>query len=192
MAEKNITNAVVIPESPRTQAGQVDVVYVPVATNNSKGIASYDEEAFKVIDGKVYINSEYIDSKVGDIQICCTYRGYFSSQSVTQAYLDSVDGVPVVGKYVAANNGLALITDISTDRITVQPCNPLRFYLNNTPVSPSTTFYAPRTAGSPGQVLVSTGKAPEWQDMPASSNCPFFVGADGYIYGIDEEVNNGI
>ena len=57
----NIIEEVVVPEVPKVIDKQELFVYVPEAADGQKGIASFDSEAFSVINGKVYLKVEYID-----------------------------------------------------------------------------------------------------------------------------------
>jgi hypothetical protein len=53
--EKNIIESIVIPETPKVLPNEKLHVYIPIATVDAKGIASYNEEDFDVIDGKVFL-----------------------------------------------------------------------------------------------------------------------------------------
>ena len=60
MIKNTITDAI-IPDVPRVLSREQLSVYVPVADNVNKGIASYDDESFEVVDGKVYSKGNVLD-----------------------------------------------------------------------------------------------------------------------------------
>lgn len=59
--EINVVEKAIVPEVPRVLAGEQLFVYVPTADMDNKGVASYSSKYFTVIDGRVYINQNFID-----------------------------------------------------------------------------------------------------------------------------------
>ena len=54
-------------------SGKVPQEQLPIATTTSKGIASYDSNAFVLIDGKVYVSEQYFD----------TYKEVYTADNIT-------------------------------------------------------------------------------------------------------------
>lgn len=51
----------VVPETPRVNPYHQETVYIPVASYDDEGIASYDSEYFSVIEGKVKLKKTYAE-----------------------------------------------------------------------------------------------------------------------------------
>lgn len=58
---KNVIEDVVVPESPKVLPNEQLHVYVPMASNNQKGIAKFNEGAFEVVDGEVKLKEKYLN-----------------------------------------------------------------------------------------------------------------------------------
>ena len=63
MSEQNVVEVIVIPEVPKVIPDEEIYVYVPVATNTYKGIASFDDEFFNVVGGAVSLSNDFVSSK---------------------------------------------------------------------------------------------------------------------------------
>ena len=63
MSEQNVIEVIVIPEVPKVIPDEEIYVYVPAATNTYKGIASFDDEFFNVVEGVVSLSNDFVSSK---------------------------------------------------------------------------------------------------------------------------------
>lgn len=59
MSERNDIEVIVVPEVPKVLSDEEIYVYIPTATNDKKGIASYDDTHFNVVNGEVSVKEEY-------------------------------------------------------------------------------------------------------------------------------------
>lgn len=102
---------------------------------------------------------------VGEIQICCVANKLLTSSSiiVQNTYIEK--GTPIVGKYILCLNGIALITAIKNTYVEIDRVIQRGFYINGVVNYDDVTFYAPRTSGTSGYFLVSSGSGmPVWKD----------------------------
>lgn len=72
----NYLEDVIIPESPRVLSKEQLQVYIPIAGTQTKGVASFYDEHFLILDGQVKINRTYL-------------RSLFDEYSKFEAYLTS-------------------------------------------------------------------------------------------------------
>lgn len=63
MSEQNVIEVIVVPEVPKVIPNEEIYVYVPVATNTSKGIASFDNKFFNLVEGVVSLSNDFVNSK---------------------------------------------------------------------------------------------------------------------------------
>ena len=107
----------------------------------------------------------------GEIQFCCFANVYSNATSIgsvqTVSKTDIVVGKPVVGQYAIVGSVFAEITKITDTNFscTIKGMHNLRLNGVSTPLS--THFYAPKSSGTAGQVLVSqgSGKEPVWKNL---------------------------
>lgn len=52
---------VIIPETPKVLDNEVLTIYLPLATYTQPGIMAFPDECFTIIDGRVYINTEFVN-----------------------------------------------------------------------------------------------------------------------------------
>ena len=60
VAQNNIYEDIVVVESPKAIANEPLSVYIPIASVDIRGIASFDKDTFSVVDGKVKFKTSYI------------------------------------------------------------------------------------------------------------------------------------
>jgi hypothetical protein len=63
----NYFEDVVIAESPRVLSKEQVIVYVPLSSNGVKGMCSFNNNQFLVVQGHVQLNDAYIDNLVTEI-----------------------------------------------------------------------------------------------------------------------------
>jgi hypothetical protein len=95
MSEQNVVEVIVIPEVPKVIPNEEIYVYVPVATNTSKGIASFDDEFFNLVEGVVSLSNDFVSSKQDKLtsnDVLGTINGqvFKFGQSITIQTLDYV------------------------------------------------------------------------------------------------------
>lgn len=66
--EQNVIETLVVPEVPKVIPNQEIYVYVPVATDNKKGIASFDNVSFNISAGHISVKETYVNSLI-DVKI---------------------------------------------------------------------------------------------------------------------------
>ena len=66
MNEQNVIEVVVVPEVPKVVSNEEIYVYVPVATNDTKGIASFDDESINVLNGVVSVKDDYVNKLIDE------------------------------------------------------------------------------------------------------------------------------
>lgn len=95
MSEQNVIEVIVVPEVPKVVSDEEIYVYVPIATNDTKGIASFDENSINVVAGVASVNDNYVNELI-DIKV----------QAINDKKLDKkLDKLTTVGRYVYAHNG---------------------------------------------------------------------------------------
>lgn len=98
MNEQNVIEVVVVPEVPKVVSNEEIYVYVPVATNDTKGIASFDDESINVINGVVSVKDSYIkkfvDGKLDELPVATNdTKGIASFDSNSIGVTDGVASV---------------------------------------------------------------------------------------------------
>ena len=77
MSEQNVIEVFVVPEVPKVVSDEEIYVYVPIATNNTKGIASFDKNSINVVAGVASVNDNYvnelIDAQFGKVESYMEY-----------------------------------------------------------------------------------------------------------------------
>lgn len=91
MSEQNVIEVIVVPEVPKVVSDEEIYVYVPIATNDTKGIASFDKNSINVVAGVASVNDNYVNELI-DIKV----------QTTNDKKLDKLT---TVGRYVYAHNG---------------------------------------------------------------------------------------
>lgn len=104
MSEQNVIEVVVVPEVPKVVSSEEIYVYVPEATTDTKGIASFDPNKFSVSNGNVSVKDSYVDSLI-EVQVSQL------ESEVDNKLAGKVDKLETGGHYVYSHNG-ALQTEI--------------------------------------------------------------------------------
>lgn len=52
---------IIIPETPKMLDNEMLTIYLPLATYTQPGIMAFPDECFTIIDGRVYINAEFVN-----------------------------------------------------------------------------------------------------------------------------------
>lgn len=91
MSEQNVIEVIVVPEVPKVVSDEEIYVYVPIATNDTKGIVSFDEDSINVVAGVASVNDNYI-KKLIDIE----------AQTIGDKKLDKLT---TSGEYVYSHDG---------------------------------------------------------------------------------------
>lgn len=60
----NITETIIIPESPRVLSKEQLLLHMPLASNTAKGIANFYDEHFVVVAGSVKIKESYLQKLI--------------------------------------------------------------------------------------------------------------------------------
>lgn len=60
---KNVTEEIIVPVNPKVLPREQVSVYIPTASNDNVGIASYDKHHFNVVNGKVSILPEFLHTQ---------------------------------------------------------------------------------------------------------------------------------
>lgn len=68
MSEQNVIEVIVVPEVPKVVSDEEIYVYVPVATNATKGIASFDANSINVVAGVASVNDKYVNDLI-DVKV---------------------------------------------------------------------------------------------------------------------------
>ncbi len=111
------------------------------------------------------------DEDLDNVKFCCYTQLVMSSSQVNQRYTAGLTnvkiGTAIVGQHVLFSNGVGEIVQVTDTDFTFIIKSATRMNLNNTAHMPTQVFYAPTSAGTAGQVLVSQGsnKAPVWKDL---------------------------
>ena len=91
MSEQNVIEVIVVPEVPKVVSDEEIYVYVPVATNATKGIASFDANSINVVAGVASVNDKYVNDLI-DVKV----------QPLDSRKLDKLT---TAGTYVYSHNG---------------------------------------------------------------------------------------
>lgn len=68
MSEQNVIEVIVVPEVPKVVSDEEIYVYVPIATNDTKGIASFDKNSINIVAGVASVNDNYVNELI-DIKV---------------------------------------------------------------------------------------------------------------------------
>ena len=68
----NYTEDIIIPESPRVLAKEQFLLHAPLANNTTRGVASFHDENFIVIDGMVELKASYLIGLISKLSLSVT------------------------------------------------------------------------------------------------------------------------
>lgn len=109
--EKEIREKLIIPETPKVIPNEQLMVYIPIATIDNPGIASYDSTYFEIVDGKVMLKTAAIHGSssviLGKMEEIEGVKYFYELKEGSNSFSDDVL-FPALGKvyYDVINNKL--------------------------------------------------------------------------------------
>lgn len=102
MNEQNVVEVIVVPEVPKVIADEEIYVYVPIATNGTKGIASFDANSINVVAGVASVKDSYVNSLI-DVKVQALDDEL--SAEIQQLQINKLDKLVTDGQYAYIHNG---------------------------------------------------------------------------------------
>ena len=100
MSEQNVIEVIVVPEVPKVVPDEEIYVYVPIATNDTKGIASFDEKSINVVAGVASVNDSYVNELIDiKLKVVEGIKNLITTEAATRQQKDeelqkNIDKVP--------------------------------------------------------------------------------------------------